>query len=135
MTHYAPKSTTFLDDIIDYPGRFTFSNQAQKRGLSEKCDLEIEWFIGFRGLDCKIFELEVSLLLQNVLSQQKSLIFKLKYLVIEPSKPYKLYDFQVVLFKVNPFSQISIHVKLPVKPMTSSRNMADFESFGAILGD
>ena len=42
-----------------------------------------------------------------MLSQQKSLIFKLKYLVIEPSKPYKLYHFQVVLFKANPFSQIS----------------------------
>ena len=46
---YGPKSTIFLDDVIDYPGRFTFSNQAKKRGL-EKCNLE---------MDRKIFELEV----------------------------------------------------------------------------
>ena len=46
MAQYGPKSTIFLDDVIDYPGRFTFSNQAKKRGL-EKCDLEMVWFIGF----------------------------------------------------------------------------------------
>ena len=65
------------------------------------------WFIGFWCLDREIFELEVWLLLQNVLSQQKLLIFKLKYLVIEPSKHYKLYHFQIVLFKAKPFSKTS----------------------------
>ena len=46
---YGPKSTIFLDDVIDYPGSFTFSNQARKKGL-EKCD----WKLYGR----EIFELE-----------------------------------------------------------------------------
>ena len=35
----------FLDDVIDYLGRFTLLNQAKKMGL-EKCYLEMVWFIG-----------------------------------------------------------------------------------------
>ena len=53
--------------------------------------------------------------------------------MIVPSNLYKLYHLQVVLFKANPFSQIS-KCKTSCM-MTSSRNMADLESFWAIMGD
>ena len=46
MAPKGPKSAIILDDVIGYPGSFTFSNQAKKIGL-EKYDLEMVWFIGF----------------------------------------------------------------------------------------
>ena len=46
MAANGPKSAIFLDDVIGYPGSFTFSNQAKKTGL-EKYYLEMVWFIGF----------------------------------------------------------------------------------------
>ena len=46
MAQNDPKSAILLDDVIGYPGSFTFSNQAKKIGL-EKYDLETIWFIGF----------------------------------------------------------------------------------------
>ena len=46
-------SAIFRDDVINYPGSFTFLNQAKKMGL-EKCNLEMG--IGFGFLDHEIFK-------------------------------------------------------------------------------
>ncbi len=46
MVPNGPKSAIFLDDVISYPGNFTFSNSAKKTDL-EKYYLEMIWFIGF----------------------------------------------------------------------------------------
>ena len=46
MVPNGPKSAIFLDDVIGYPRRCTFSNLAKKMGL-DKYDLEMVWFIEF----------------------------------------------------------------------------------------
>ena len=76
-----PKPTIFLDDVIDYLGRFTLLNQAKKMGL-EKCYSEMVWFNGFRFLDHEIFKFKNKrfLLRQHILQQKSN--FKLKYLTI-----------------------------------------------------
>ena len=81
MAQDGPKSPKFLDDVIDYLGRFTLLNQSKKMGL-EKCYLEMVWFIGFGFLDHEIFKFkdERFLLSQHILKQKSN--FKLKYLTI-----------------------------------------------------
>ena len=100
----------------------------------EKCYLEMVWFIGFGFLDHEIFKFkDERFLLSQHISQQKS-NFKLKYLTILTSKPYKLYHFQKVLFKVF-LSSLNLKRSFFWIADDVIKKMADFGPFWVILGD
>ena len=67
----------------------------------DKIYQKMVWVVVFRWLDHEIFRFLFSQVGQNLLSQQKSLILKLNYLVIKSSKHYKLYHFLIDLIETH----------------------------------